>query len=183
MSEYQTPPEILELNEKNKEYELRLEKSEPFWSGMTKGKYPKMKYGYGLKDPIGKEKMFVSETVHELIQISGVGDLELFKIQLKSNADKTVWLLSRDGKDWKSKYQYHDEKVSGGSPKVEEKPNDIVDNSNASAGGDDIPNEIQKIKKEIESLATRIDILSRRVGSVATRVVKPSPVSEEDIPF
>lgn len=173
MGEYQTPPEILELNEKNKEYELRLEKSEPFWSGMTKGQYPKMKYGYGLKDPIGKEKMFVSETVHELIQISGVGSLELFKIMLKSNADKTVWLLSRDGKDWKSKYQYHDESVN----KQEGTPNESVDNNTSvSSSGNDLASEIQKFKKEF---LQRVDILEKRV-QVQDR---PQPVSEEDIPF
>ena len=173
MTEYQTPPEVLELNEKNVEYEIKLQKSDPFWSGETKGKYPKMKFGYGLTDPIGKEKMFVSETVHELLQISGVKAGELFKLMLKSNADKTMWMLKKEGSEWKSKYQYHDESLN----KSEENTNESVNiDAPVTSSGNDLVAEIQKVKKEF---LTRIEILEKRADGWD----RPQPVSAEDIPF
>ena len=175
MSDYQPKPEVLELSERNIEYEMKLEKPDPFWSGMTKGQYPKMKYGYGLiKDITGKEKMFVSETVHELIQISGVGTGVSFKLMLKSNADKTMWYLKKEGQEWKSKYQYHDEKQN----KVEEKPNESINiDTRINDVGSNLVDEIQKFKKEVQ---TRIEILEKKVQDGQSR---PEPVSENDIPF
>ena len=102
----------------NQEVEVRLKKTEPFWTGIDS--YQKERFGYEIDDIRGFEKFYCSKTLHELIQISGVQPMVAFKLMLKNENNKSVWLISLDGKDWKSKYQLHDEK------NIEEKPNESV---------------------------------------------------------
>ena len=88
----------------NQEVEVRLKSTEPFWKGVDK--YQKERYGYEIDDITGKEKFYCSQTLHELIQVSKVQKLAAFKLMLKNENEKSIWLLSLDGKEWKNRLLY-----------------------------------------------------------------------------
>ena len=156
----------------NQEVEIRLKKTEPFWTGTDS--YEKKRYGYEIDDITGKEKFYCSETLHELIQVSKVGAMVAFKLMLKNENNKSVWLISLDGKDWKSKFQLMEGSENNASNNSNESVN--IDTPNV----DDRPNfamEIQKVKDEFN---TRIAVLEKKISADQAR---PEPLKESDIPF
>jgi hypothetical protein len=182
----------------NQEVEIRLKKTEPFWTGTDS--YEKKRYGYEIDDITGKEKFYCSETLHELIQVSKVGAMVAFKLMLKNENNKSVWLISLDGKDWKSKFQLMEDdttRVQEGiksdsvpdwgtiNKKYHKEENNAGNNSNESVNIDtpnsndrpDFAVEIQKMKDEFN---TRIAVLEKRITANQAR---PEPVKESDIPF
>ena len=169
----------------NQAVEVRLKKTEPFWTGVDK--FQKNRYGYELHNDItGKEKMYISETCHELIQVSGVKELDLFQLMLKNENNKSIWLLSRDGKEWKNKYQFHDEKLHNKpQSEVTNDASNTVHNpvpSNTVPSGDNVGVQVQAlsaITTEIEKLSVRVGVLEEKLGNQS----KPEPVTERDIPF
>ena len=170
----------------NEEVDVRLKKTEPFWTGVDK--YEKKRYGYELHGDInGKEKFYCSETCHELIQASGVGELELFRMMLKNENNKSIWLLSRDGKEWLNKFQFQENNENNirnndnESNKLPESiPSAIADNrSDISVEIQDLKNEVNTMIAGIEAFKVRIDILEKRTAAQE----KPKPLSESEIPF
>ena len=159
----------------NQEVEVRLKDTKPFWEGVDK--YQNERFGYEIDDITGKEKFYCSKTCHELIQVSGVQKMVAFKMMLKNENNKSVWLLSTDGKEWKNKFQFGNENIE----------NNIRNNANESdnidtptpSPGVNLSDEIQKIKQEF---MTRIDILEKKVQASQSNN-RPEPVSESDIPF
>tara|TARA_Y100000593_G_scaffold92335_1_gene183596 strand:- start:10406 stop:10942 length:537 start_codon:yes stop_codon:yes gene_type:complete len=167
----------------NQEVEVRLKSTKPFWTGTDK--YEKKRYGYELHNEIsGKEKFYCSETCHELIQASGVQKLDLFKMMLKNENNKSIWLLSRDGKEWLNKFQFQDNNENN-IRNNDNESNNLPESIPAASSNDrsDISSEIQNLKNEmiaaLESFKVRIDILEKRVAAQE----KPEPLSESEIPF
>ena len=156
----------------NQETELRLKKTEPFWTGTDS--YDNKRYGYEIDDITGKEKFYCSETLHELIQVSKVGAMVAFKLMLKNENYKSVWLISLDGKDWKSKFQLMEGSENSARNNSSEDINIDTPNSNDRP---DFAMEIQKMKDEFN---TRIAVLEKRIAASQAR---PEPVKESDIPF
>lgn len=153
----------------NQQVEVRLKSTTPFWKGVDS--YQKQRYGYELHGDIaGKEKFYCSETCHELIQASGVKELDLFKMMLKNEDNKSIWLLSKDGNVWKNKYEFGNENIENN---IRNNDNDTVNIDTPSSSGINLADEVQKIK-------TRLDILEKRVSASQS---KPEPLAESEIPF
>ena len=180
----------------NQEVEVRLKSTEPFWTGMDN--YQKERFGYEIDDITGKEKFYCSKTLHELIQVSKVQKLVAFKLMLKNENNKSIWLINIDGKQWKNKYQFVDESIENNNRKDEskggnidtpdwgtinakyikdeEKPNESDnDNTPVETIRPGLFEEIQKIKREFH---TRIDVLEKKVQAKESNTIK-----EADIPF
>ena len=166
----------------NQEVEVRLKSTEPFWKGVDK--YQKERYGYEIDDITGKEKFYCSQTLHELIQVSKVQKLAAFKLMLKNENNKSVWLLSLDGKEWKNKYQFGNENIENN---IRNDANESVNiDTPISTGGTNLSDEIQKLKNEmipalesLKNLLLRTDVLEKRIAAKEG----PKPVSERDIQF
>ena len=160
----------------NQEVEVRLKSREPFWKGIDS--YQKERYGYELHNDIsGNEKFYCSQTCHELIHASGVKELDLFKMMLKNENNKSIWLLSKDGKEWKNKYQFSNETIENNN---EDNSNESVNiNTPTNTDRPNLADEIQEFKKEFQ---TRIEILEKKVQAEKPND-RPEPLSESEIPF
>ena len=169
----------------NEAVDVRLKSTTPFWSGIDK--YKNERFGYELHGDIsGKEKIYISKTCHELIQISGVKSMDLFKLMLKNENNKSIWLLSRDGKEWKNKFQYHDDKNNTRSNDNEISNLHKSLSNNDGVDGSNINDEIQglqvKVKETMISFAKRLDILEQIVLKTNQESI-PETTEESDIPF
>ena len=151
----------------NEEVDVRLKSTKPFWQGVDS--YQKERFGYELHGDInGKEKFYCSLTCHELIQASGVKELDLFRLMLKNENNKSIWLLSKDGKEWKNKYQFGNENIENN---IRSNDNGNVNINDAQPSGINLADEVQKIK-------VRLDALEKQVQSLDSKSLK-----ESEIPF
>ena len=159
----------------NQEVEVRLKSTEPFWTGVDN--YQKERFGYEIDDITGKEKFYCSKTLHELIQVSKVQKMVAFKLMLKNENNKSIWLLSIDGKEWKNKYQFGVEGVENNNR------NNDNESINISASDATVrPNLVDEIRKLKEEVKTRIEILEKKVRAEQSND-RPEPKKESEIPF